>query len=432
MKKIFYLFTLSCAFVATMSLVSCKDELNSTSIFDTNDYPLNQNLYTFPLDTFVKVTYLEPYNMKFIYRMEDVGSDMNYNLIPAAYDKSVDLAVLSKYLWYDIYNMNVLKRDTAGVALDSCIFLKKYSPRIIHLIGSPAYEPAQGVEVLGTAEGGLKITLYNGNGLNPADLDMMNKYFFKTMHHEFSHILHQNINMPTDFAKISNGKYNPIDWSETHDSVALGRGFISPYASSQAREDWVEIISIYITEDTVTWNKLLESAKTQWEYVEDVDVNYWKMIDAKVRSGQANRDTVGYYVKTAAEDTKGNPVLYGIARKSVERHVMQWVHGRDTIDVKVATPDANGNIQYINTQGFVGRDVILEKLGMVKKWLQDNFNYDIDAVRMGVQRRQFLTDANGNFILDAQGNFINNLTYRRTDGTTVMDSLRQQVYKFKK
>jgi hypothetical protein len=47
---------------------------------------------------------------------------------------------------------------------------------------------------LGTAEGGLKITLYNAESLKPADLDNLNEYFFKTMHNEFSHILHQNIN----------------------------------------------------------------------------------------------------------------------------------------------------------------------------------------------------------------------------------------------
>lgn len=50
---------------------------------------------TFPLDTFIKKEFLEEYNMKFSYKFEDKSSDMQKNLTPAAYDKSVDLAVLT-------------------------------------------------------------------------------------------------------------------------------------------------------------------------------------------------------------------------------------------------------------------------------------------------------------------------------------------------
>jgi hypothetical protein len=38
---------------------------------------------------------------------------------------------------------------------------------------------------------------------------MMNEYYFKTMHHEFVHILHQTKNYPKDFEQISAGNYSP-------------------------------------------------------------------------------------------------------------------------------------------------------------------------------------------------------------------------------
>ena len=63
--------------------VSCSEDDLGPSIFDTNDYPLDKTKYSFPLDTFLKVSFLEPYNVKFIYRMEDIGSDMQKNLTPA-------------------------------------------------------------------------------------------------------------------------------------------------------------------------------------------------------------------------------------------------------------------------------------------------------------------------------------------------------------
>lgn len=71
-------------------------------------------------------------------------------------------------------------------------FLRQYIPKTIHFIGSPAYED-NGTMVLGTAEGGMKITLYNVNDINPdqIDINLLNDYYFQTMHHEFAHILHQ-------------------------------------------------------------------------------------------------------------------------------------------------------------------------------------------------------------------------------------------------
>ena len=178
MKNIFKLWLAAVAVAVGAGVTSCSDDDFTASIFDTNpaiDY-LDKSSYTFPLDTFCKKEFLEPYNLKFIYRFEDKGSDMNKNLTPPDYDKSVDLAVLTKYLWYDIY------KTLAGEE-----FLKAYSPRIIHVCGSKNYNPSQGTETLGDASNGIKINLYNVNNLDPTNVDDMNHYFFKTMHHEFSH-----------------------------------------------------------------------------------------------------------------------------------------------------------------------------------------------------------------------------------------------------
>ena len=125
--KLKNIFLFASTVVLGMGMTSCADDDLGASIFDTNDYPLDRSLYTFPLDTFAKKNFLEPFNLKYIYKMEDIGSDLQKNLTPAAYDKAVDLAVLSKYLWYDVYSK---------LAGDKEVFLKLYSPRIIHVIGS--------------------------------------------------------------------------------------------------------------------------------------------------------------------------------------------------------------------------------------------------------------------------------------------------------
>ena len=119
-----------------------------------------------------------PYNIALKYHMEDIESNHDYTLAPADYDKSVKLAHIVKYAWLETYD------EVAGID-----FTRQYVPKVLHLVGSAAYED-NGTMVLGTAEGGLKVTLYLVNNLK-IDADFLNEYYFKTMHHEFAHILHQ-------------------------------------------------------------------------------------------------------------------------------------------------------------------------------------------------------------------------------------------------
>ena len=105
--------------------------------------------------------------------------------------------------------------------------MKSYGPKIFHFIGSSAYAPTTGTETLGYASAGVKITLINVNNMKlwtpetpytPADFDQLNKDQFHTMHHEFSHILHQTKSYPVSFGQVTPGTYAPRDWQD-RDSV---------------------------------------------------------------------------------------------------------------------------------------------------------------------------------------------------------------------
>ena len=409
MKSLFKILLAAAIGMASFSFVGCSDEEFTPTIFDTREYPLDKSVYSFPLDTFLKVNFLEPYNLKFLYKMQDIGSDMQKNLVPCEYEKSIEIAVLSKYLWYDVYD------KCAGKT-----FLKLYSPRIIHVIGSPALNPSSGTETLGQAEGGLKITLYNANNLSPTDIEMMNEKFFKTMHHEFSHILHQNKEYPTDFRLISNGLYNAISWQDTADSLAVAQGFVSDYASSQAREDWVEIIANYIVKDSITWANMLNSAQYDWERV-SVEMTVFNPLDQRCTAGLANRDSVGYIDR---KNPNASNTQYNIQRKIIQR---------DTLDLPLRNAEGKGQIIYSdNTDGIDGRQVILQKLEMARTWLKEKFDLNLEDLRREVQTRQWLTDAKGNFVFDKNGKYINRLVYPIDDtGRTLMDALKEEVYKYK-
>lgn len=236
------------AMIAGSILASCsEDDLEGSSIFDTEAPERNE------FDNWLLTEYVDPYNIAFKYRLDDKETDHQYNLVPADYDKSVALAKLVKFLWLETYEelMN-----------DHGAFIKTYCPKIITLIGSKAYNPNSHSVVLGTAEGGLKVVLYNVNELDIDNLDVeiLNSWYFSTMHHEFAHILHQTKDYPVEYNEITMGKYTGPSWVNLSDEEALKLGFISKYGSTEPQEDFVEIIANYVTHDAAWWRERMTTA----------------------------------------------------------------------------------------------------------------------------------------------------------------------------
>ena len=234
------------AFVCAFSGVSCsEDDLSGTSVIKPE-----QTTET-PLDAWLYKNYIEPYNIEFRYRYEDMESDMIYDLTPANYEKSVQMAKLVKHLCLQAYDEVTGSRD----------FITSYFPKMVFLVGSPAYNN-NGEVVLGTAEGGTKITLYAVNNMDPTNVDLLNEWYFKTIHHEFGHILNQTKPYPTDFAEISGPDYVQDQCFEIYKTTesALQKGFISPYASKADGEDFVELIALYVNRSAEEWEEMLTTA----------------------------------------------------------------------------------------------------------------------------------------------------------------------------
>ena len=242
-----------------LGLSSCSDdEPVAESVFD-NVSVAEKNEF----DNWLEVNYRQPYNIDFKYRYSDNESDRAYNVIPADYDCSVALAILVKHVWIESY-----------VEAISPEFVKTYVPRIIQLTGSYKWND-NGSQVLGTAEGGLKVMLY---GVNELDIDNprinctnpyeshqvkpidMNYWFFHTMHHEFCHILTQKKDYDTAFRSISASTYHATDWVNLEDKKVAKEGFVSSYASSEYNEDFAEVYATYITNTPEGWQKILTAA----------------------------------------------------------------------------------------------------------------------------------------------------------------------------
>ncbi|MDR2361411.1 MAG: putative zinc-binding metallopeptidase [Prevotellaceae bacterium] len=241
-KKLLYLFTTA---LLTFAGVACTEEpLSDISVIKDSQREENE------FDRWIVANYIIPYNIEYKYRMEDIESDMNYNLVPADYIKSKQLALLTIHLCLEAYD------EITG----SHNFIAENFPKMIHVIGSPAVRN-DGAIVLGTAEGGQKISLYNVNNLDIDSIPSLNYWFFHTMHHEFGHILNQKKPYSTNFKAITPETYRSDSWISLSDDDALKLGYITPYSSSEAGEDFVELLSVYVTETQEQWEDRLRRAE---------------------------------------------------------------------------------------------------------------------------------------------------------------------------
>lgn len=261
-----------------LTVTSCnEDDMDAGSIFDTTPVVRNE------FDQWLMKNYVNPYNIDFKYKWDDSEIDMTYNLTPATVEQSIKLAKVVKYVWLEAYD------EVMGID-----FMRTYVPKQILVIGSAAYNADTQTTTLGTAEGGLKVILYNVNNIDKFidDAEMLNAYYFHTMHHEFSHILHQTKPYNTDFKLITESGYIGSQWSETTDEAANQKGFVTAYAMDQPDEDFAEVISTYITNPQSYWDEMLERSGEEgaklitrkFEMVKDYLNDFWGLDIDELRS----------------------------------------------------------------------------------------------------------------------------------------------------
>ena len=243
MKRLAYILTAMLA--AFPFLVSCQqdnpDREHSIIVVNKKDRT--------PFDDWLDTYFVHPYNIQFKYRYQMDESTLSYTSIPADYNAAIMMAHIVKFMCIDTYD------EVAGID-----FTRRYFPKMFFLMGEWEYKN-NGTMILGTAESGRKIKLAGINYLPgySRDPDQLNHYYLKTIHHEFTHILNQTKDFPVKFSQITPESYVTDSWNDT-DSDYLKRGFISKYSQHSDREDFAEMMSMYITNSPERWESWLNTA----------------------------------------------------------------------------------------------------------------------------------------------------------------------------
>jgi substrate import-associated zinc metallohydrolase lipoprotein len=235
------------------------------------------------LDKWLYDTLVVPYNIATKYKWDQFELDLNKTIVPPKEEKVIPVMRSVKKVWMEPY-----------ILQGGEFFFKKYSPKLFVLAGSANWN-LDGSITLGTAEGGRKIVLYLLNdfknksmpGYLPSD-SVIPKQMYHVIHHEFAHILDQNIRRPTSFDDVTKGFYT-ADWINTNDVAARQDGFVTAYALSSPAEDFAEMVSIMLIEGKAGFDNIVNSitgtstrgttaaeAQAKLRQKESIVLNYYK------------------------------------------------------------------------------------------------------------------------------------------------------------
>lgn len=237
-------------FATSAVLTSCgSDDVDeSISVIVDSQTPEND------LDRWLKVNFVDRYNIEMRYRWEDNEIDMNYILVPARYENAVRMARVLKYICFDAFD-----KVTGGPE-----FVRSSFPKFVQLVGNPGWNTSNGTYTLGSSEGGYKINLWYVNHLGDMYYDanwqqhpviesreQLNDNYFHTILHEYAHTFHQRVPYTNEFNQITGtsylgGSYTSV-FSGPDDPQIYSMGFVTAYSAYTADEDFAEVFSTYVT-----------------------------------------------------------------------------------------------------------------------------------------------------------------------------------------
>lgn len=224
MKKYISLILAACTMLLTLSCT--KDEISSESIFKEENHRYTE------FDSWLQRNYVEPYNVRFEYRMPDRETSFNYWVSPPNIKESIMIAKLIKFTTLEAM---VEMMSSGDETEDPALFVKSYFPKVLFLVGSFEIS-SSGSTALASAENGLQINIL---GVNFFEYHKDAERIAGTMLHEFTHILDGIHGSPAEFKDITLSDYVGDRYTSLTDDP-YQKGFVSNYARSHYSEDVAE------------------------------------------------------------------------------------------------------------------------------------------------------------------------------------------------
>ena len=341
MKKIIYILL-----AAAMTSCSVDNALTADSVVPKdNEQDASQQKVLNPpnpLDTYIQDHFTTPYNIRILYRFVEKETTRSWVLTPTKYDKAVQFASVFNYLFIEPY-----------VEVTSKEFMKEHSFNTLILIGENAYHATR-IPMRGLATNGVKIHMMNINNIRPNSIFYLNDNALHTLYHETAHTWHQSVDYPADYKRISGTDYKSNSWTNSWtDTDYLKAGFISAYGSKDSDEDFVEMISRYITYFNATQDcgcaTTDASLDTNGDGFDDALYAAWKRSFTNYNNG----------VSVASYDS-----------------ARVWEEQLELANAKIRS-----------TEQYTGKEKLQQKMDMIRRYLTTTWNIDLDVLRNKIRER---------------------------------------------
>lgn len=226
---------------------STSEEKLTESNLNTETPELNET------DQWLRENITNDYNIEINYQWKDGRVDLDKYLYPPTLERVIPFMEIVKKVWIDTYS------EIGGED-----FIKKIAPRELLLIGGYNIN-SSGTRTLGFAEGGKNIALFEVDLVNLKSKSGV-KQFIRTVLHEYTHILNQQVRYDEEaFKQITPGGYiaqwfNPSDFTERTD-IANKLGFITDYSRLNENEDFAEMVETILTNNAEEYQEILDKIK---------------------------------------------------------------------------------------------------------------------------------------------------------------------------
>ncbi len=198
------------------------------------------------LDEYIRSNYVDTYNIDVLYQWNENVVDYNRFLFPPTEEQVQPVLEVVKKIWLDSYT------EIGGED-----FVKLVAPRQLLLVGGRNFNRS-GTILLGIAEGGKRITLFETDLVDVKDRGNITR-FISTIQHEYTHILNQT--KPFDeqgFGRITPTEYT-AQWFNTSIADARELGFVTDYARNDVVEDFAEMVNIMLVNSNEEYNAIVDA-----------------------------------------------------------------------------------------------------------------------------------------------------------------------------
>ncbi len=257
----------------------------------TNYVPESKELSTDEIDVYFQENFQEKYGSTVRWQWIDKYVDINYIVAPAMRKVLIPTGEMIRRFWIEPF---ILESKASGE------FIRKHFPPEIVCVGSELRN-ADGTRTLGYADAGVRITLTELNYFDLTNREWVIQQLH-TMHHEFSHIIHQTYKMPNGFNKITEDTYTGQAWKDintnaqaeliekgissptTHEidsvaqNMAIQRGMLTPYGTSSEFEDFAEFVSLYLLTEPAVFEEMYIASDPKRTFLDEGKANIDKKL----------------------------------------------------------------------------------------------------------------------------------------------------------